>query len=64
MPTKARGVEAVKEMFHAFHKAIPDSKTTINAMAVTGNTVMLFNTVNGIFKDTLIGILPTNKMIS
>jgi steroid delta-isomerase-like uncharacterized protein len=64
MHTKARGLDAVKEMFHAFHKAIPDSKTTINAIAVTGDTVMVFNTVNGTFKDTLMGYPPTNKMIS
>ncbi len=64
MHTKARGLAAVKEMFQAFHKAIPDSKTTINAIAVTGDTVMVYNTVNGTFKDTLMGIPPTNTMIS
>jgi steroid delta-isomerase-like uncharacterized protein len=64
MHTKARGLDAVKEIFHAFHKAIPDLKTTIHAIAVTGDTVMVYNTGAGTLTDTLMGMPPTNSMMS
>ncbi len=62
--TKARGLDAVKEIFRAFHKAIPDLKTTIYAVAITGDTVMVYNTAKGTLEDTLMGMPPTNNMVS
>lgn len=61
---KARGLEAVKEIFHEFHKAVADQKTTIHAVGIAGDTVMVYNTTNGILMDTLMGMPPTNKPVS
>ncbi len=61
---KARGIDAVKEMFNDFHKAIANQKTVIHSMGIAGDTVMVFNTTTGIFMDTLMGIPPTNKPVS
>ena len=64
MHTKSRGLAAVKEIFQAFHKAIPDLKTTINAVAVAGDTVMVYDISRGTLTDTLMGMPPTHNMIS
>ncbi len=61
---KARGLEAVKEIFRSFHKAVPDLKTTIHAIAVAGDTVMVYSTAKGTLVDTLMGMPPTNNMMS
>jgi steroid delta-isomerase-like uncharacterized protein len=62
--TQATGIEAVKEMSQMLHKAIPDMKTTIHAVAAAGDTIMVYSTLTGMLKDTLMGMPPTNEMVS
>jgi steroid delta-isomerase-like uncharacterized protein len=62
--TKARGLDAVKEIMNAFHKAIPDLKTKVYAVAATGDTVMVYSTMTGTWKDSLMGMPPTNSSVS
>jgi len=61
---KARGIDAVKEIFNDFHKAVANQKTIIHSMGIAEDTVMVFNTTTGILKDTLMGMPPTNKPVS
>jgi steroid delta-isomerase-like uncharacterized protein len=62
--SKATGMAAVKEDMQMMHKALPDMKTTIHAVAVAGDTVMIYNTTSGTMSDSMMGMPPTNKMMT
>lgn len=62
--TRLRGLAALKDAIVSSHKALPDMKTVIHSIAVSGDTVLVYNTSSGTMKDTLMGIPPTNKQVS
>ncbi len=62
--SKATGIAAVKEDMEMMHKAIPDLKTTIHAVAVAGDTVMVYNTMSGTMTGPMMDVPPTNKAVS
>ena len=62
--TQLRGLAALKDLVKSNHKAIPVMKTVIHSFAVSGDTVMVYNTTTGIMTDSMMGLPPTNKEVS
>jgi predicted SnoaL-like aldol condensation-catalyzing enzyme len=56
-----KGLEGVKEMLSEYHKAMPDMKTTINSIAVSGDTLFGFKTSTGTTAEPFMG-MPANQM--
>jgi predicted SnoaL-like aldol condensation-catalyzing enzyme len=56
-----KGLEGVKEMISDIHKSMPDMKTTINTMAVSGDTLFGFITSTGTTAEPFMGI-SANQM--
>lgn len=59
MLTTKKGLEGVKDVFRAYHKAFPEMKTTIHTMAVSGDTLFAYITSAGTTAEPFMG-MPAN----
>jgi steroid delta-isomerase-like uncharacterized protein len=63
MMTKNQGLAAVKDWLRANKAAFPDTKIIVNAMAVSGDTVLSYYTFTGTNTGSFMGMPPTNKSV-
>jgi predicted ester cyclase len=60
--TKKTGLAGIKEMAAGYHKIFPDGKTTIHAMAVSGDTLFCYYTSTGTTSEPFMGVPANTKM--
>ena len=60
--TKKTGLEGIKEAFAYYHNIFPDMKTTIHAMAVTGDTLFGYCTSVGTASQPFMGMPAGEQM--
>lgn len=60
--TTKTGLEGVKDIFRYYHKIFPDLKTTINSVAVSGDTLLAYITQTGTTSQPFMGMPAGQKM--
>ena len=61
--SKKQGLAGIKEMFSKFHKIIPDLKTIVHSIAVSGDTVFCYFSSVGISTESFMGMPANSKII-
>lgn len=61
--TDKTGLAGIKEMLSKFHKAMPDMKTTVHSVAISGDTLFGFITTTGTSAEPFMG-MPANQKIT
>ena len=64
VPTRAAGVEAMKEIFVTLHRAFPDLRVTIDDVIEEGDKVVARQTVTGTHLGRFMGMPPTRKSVT
>ena len=62
MMSNKTGIARVKEDFAAYHKAFPDMKATVHAMAVSGDYLFAYLTFTGTTSEPFMGMPANQKM--
>lgn len=60
--TTKTGLEGIKDIFRYYHKIFPDLKTTINSVAVSGDTLLAYITQTGTTSQPFMGMPAGHKM--
>ncbi len=60
--TTKTGLEGVKDIFRYYHKIFPDLKTTINSVAVSGDTLLAYISQTGTASQPFMGMPAGQKM--
>ncbi len=60
--TDKTGLAGIKEMLAKYHKAIPDMKTTIHSIAISGDTLFGYYTSTGTTMEPFMGMPANYKM--
>lgn len=61
--TDKTGLAGIKEMLSKYHKALPDMKSTIHSVAISGDTLFGFITTTGTTAEPFMGI-PANQKVT
>ena len=61
--TSETGLDGIKDMFKYYHRVLPDMKTTIHSMAVSGDTLFGYITTTGTTTEPFMG-MPANTKTS
>ena len=60
--TTKTGLEGVKDFFRYYHNIFPDMKTTINSVAVSGDTLLAYISQTGTTSQPFMGMPAGQKM--
>lgn len=60
--TNKKGLEGIKEMLANYSMVIPDMKTTVHSVAITGDTLFAHITSSGTPKESFMGMPANQKM--
>ena len=64
LPTRAKGAQALKEVFGTLYQAFPDLHITVEDVIAEGDKVVGRNTVTGTHQGEYMGLAPTGRSIT